>query len=177
MTSYRQMRRHARRVRRSGLQPIMVINPDGQFPVPAAVILARWAWRYRSELAPAYSAGAVLGVSWWLHATHPHWWTYLLACSAATACALVMFGARVGLARLAERIYASTAAFAAGASLASGAYSARSPHRSRKSSAPARSSSRFRGGRTAAAGPRSACSGRSPPGQTSPGRSACPAPR
>ena len=116
MTSYRQMRRHARRVRRSGLQPIMVINADGQYPTLAVVILAHWAWRYRSELAPACTASAVLGAGWWLHATHP--WPYLLAGSAATAWALITFGARSGLARLAERIYAGTAAFAAGAWLA-----------------------------------------------------------
>jgi S-DNA-T family DNA segregation ATPase FtsK/SpoIIIE len=120
MTSYWQMRRHARRVRRSGLQPIMVIDADGQFPAPAAVIFARWAWRYRSELAPAYTAGAVLGASCWLHATHPRWWTYLLVSSAVTAWAPVTFGARVGLARLAERIYASTVTFAAGTWLAIG---------------------------------------------------------
>ena len=34
MTSYRQMRRNGRRARRVGLQPIMVINTDGQFPTP-----------------------------------------------------------------------------------------------------------------------------------------------
>jgi hypothetical protein len=118
MTSYRQMRRHARRVRRSGLQPIMVINADGQYPTPAAVILAHWAWRYRSELAPACTASAVFAAGWWLHATHPHCWPYLLAGSAITAWMLVAFGARFELARLAERIYAGTAAFAAGAWLA-----------------------------------------------------------
>jgi S-DNA-T family DNA segregation ATPase FtsK/SpoIIIE len=118
MTSYRQMRRHARRVRRSGLQPMMVINADGQYPTPAAVILAHWAWRYRSELAPACTAGAVLGAGWWLHATHPHWWPYLLGGSAITAWTLVAFGARFDLARLTERIYAGTATCAAGAWLA-----------------------------------------------------------
>ena len=118
MTSYRQMRRHARRVRRSGLQPIMVINADGQYPTPAVVVLARGAWRYRSELAPVFTASAILGAGWWLHAAHPHWWPYLLAGSAVTAWALVAFGARVDLARLAERIYAGTATFTAGAWLA-----------------------------------------------------------
>jgi S-DNA-T family DNA segregation ATPase FtsK/SpoIIIE len=96
----------------------MVINADGQYPTLAVVILAHWAWRYRSELAPACTASAVLGAGWWLHATHPHWWPYLLASSAITAWALVAFGARSGLARLAERIYAGTATFVAGAWLA-----------------------------------------------------------
>ena len=53
MTSYRRMRRQARQIRRSGMQPMMVINGDpSQFPTPVGVILARFAWRYRSELAP-----------------------------------------------------------------------------------------------------------------------------
>src|ERR1700678_3223820 len=71
MTSYRQMRRQARHVRRVGLQPIMVINNDGQFPAPAGVILARWAWRYRSELAPVVTAATVFGASLWTHHAHP----------------------------------------------------------------------------------------------------------
>jgi S-DNA-T family DNA segregation ATPase FtsK/SpoIIIE len=114
MTSYHRMRRQARRARRVGLQPIMVINTGDQFPAPIVAILARWAWRYRSELAPVFTAGLALGAGWWLHATHPHWWAYLLAGSAVAAWALVMSGARIGLARPAERIYAATATAAAG---------------------------------------------------------------
>jgi hypothetical protein len=52
MTGYRQMRRHARQARRAGMQPMMVINLGDPLPDLAAVIIARWAWRYRSELAP-----------------------------------------------------------------------------------------------------------------------------
>ena len=116
MTGYRQIRRQARRARRSGLQPIVVI--DGQFPVPAGVILARFAWRYRSELAPAAAAGAVLAAGWWLHVTHPQWWAWLLAASDMAACALVIFGTRLSLTRLAERVYAATTVLAAGGWLA-----------------------------------------------------------
>jgi hypothetical protein len=58
MSTYRQIRRQTRRARRAGLQPIVVI--DGGLPVPAALIVARLAWRYRSEIAPATTAGAVL---------------------------------------------------------------------------------------------------------------------
>jgi S-DNA-T family DNA segregation ATPase FtsK/SpoIIIE len=118
MTSYHRMRRQARRARRSGLQPIMVIDTDGQFPTPAGVILARLAWRYRSELAPAIVAGAVLGAAWWSHAAHRHWWPYLLASSPVAAWALVAFSARLGLARLAERLYAATVASLVGGWLA-----------------------------------------------------------
>jgi hypothetical protein len=51
MSSYRQIRRQTRRARKAGLQPIVVI--DSPFPVPVGALLARWAWRYRSEIAPA----------------------------------------------------------------------------------------------------------------------------
>ena len=116
MSTYRQIRRQTRRARRAGLQPIVVI--DGPFPGPAGVILARWAWRYRSEIAPAATACAVLGAGWWLHETHRHWWPWLLTVSDLAAFALVMLGARIGLPRLAERIYAAAVTLAAGGWLA-----------------------------------------------------------
>jgi hypothetical protein len=118
MTSYYRIRRQGRRARRAGLRPLMLINGDGQFPTPAGVILARWAWRYRSELAPAITAGTVLGAAWWMHRTHPHWWPYPLAASAVSAWVLVTSGGRLGVPRLAERIYASAATFVAGSWLA-----------------------------------------------------------
>jgi FtsK/SpoIIIE family len=113
MTSYRQLRRNGRRARRAGLQPIMVIDTDGQFPTPVALILARLAWRYRSELAPVFTACAMLGTGWWLHRVHPDWWPYLLGVAVVSAVVLVPFGARLGLSRLAERVYAGAAAAAA----------------------------------------------------------------
>jgi FtsK/SpoIIIE family len=116
MSTYRQIRRQTRRARKAGLQPIVVI--DSPFPVPAAVLLARWAWRYRSEIAPATTAGAVLAAGWWLHHGHPGLWALLLAVSDLAASALMMFGARIGLSRLAERAYAAVAALAAGGWLA-----------------------------------------------------------
>jgi FtsK/SpoIIIE family/IclR helix-turn-helix domain len=116
MTGYRQMRRQTRRARRAGLQPIVVI--DTPLPTPAAMIIARLAWRYRSEIAPATTASAVLGAGWWMHAALPHWWWCLLAISDLAAGALVMFGARLGLERIAERVYAAAVVVAAGAWLA-----------------------------------------------------------
>lgn len=63
MSGYRQMRRHARRVRRAGMQPMMVINTgDNAFPELAIVVIGRALWRYRSELAPL--AVAALPRSW-----------------------------------------------------------------------------------------------------------------
>ena len=41
MTSYRRMRRQARRVRRSGVQPMMVISSGDQFPEPAGLVILR----------------------------------------------------------------------------------------------------------------------------------------
>ena len=117
MSTYRQIRRQTRRARKAGLQPIVVI--DSPFPVPAGVLLARLAWRYRSEIAPATTAGAVLAAGWWLHARAPA--LVAVRCSlpptwprSRSSC----FGARIGLSRLAERVYAAAAVLAAGGWLA-----------------------------------------------------------
>jgi S-DNA-T family DNA segregation ATPase FtsK/SpoIIIE len=116
VSTYRQIRRQTRRARRAGLQPIVVI--DSPFPVPPGVFLARLAWRYRSELAPATTAGAALGAGWWLHAAHPGWLAFLLAVSDLAASLLAVFGARIGLTRLPERVYAATGVLVAGGWLA-----------------------------------------------------------
>jgi FtsK/SpoIIIE family len=121
MTSYRQMRRQARHVRRVGLQPIMVINNDGQFPAPPGVILARWAWQYRSELAPVVTAATVFGAGLWTHHAHPQWWPYFAAAAVLTALVTAAIGRRLGLARVAERVYAAAATFTVGGWLAAAA--------------------------------------------------------
>ena len=80
MTSYRRMRRQARQIRRSGMQPMMFINGDpSQFPAPVGVILARFAWRYRSELAPLGVAAMTLLAACWTHAALAKWWAVILA--------------------------------------------------------------------------------------------------
>ena len=119
MASYGRMRRHARRVRRAGLQPMMVINAEpGQLPDPAAILLARWAWRYRSELAPIAIMAALAGAGWQAHRAVPAWWPLILTCSAAAGWLAATLGARLGLPTLAERIYAASAVVAAGGWLA-----------------------------------------------------------
>ena len=116
MSTYRQIRRQTRRARKAGLQPIVVI--DSPSFVPAGVLLARLGWRYRSEIAPATTAGAVLAAGWWLHHGHADLWAWLLAASDLAAFTLAVLGARIGLPRLAERVYAAVAVLAAGGWLA-----------------------------------------------------------
>ena len=121
MNNPRRMRRQARRIRRSGMQPMMLITGNDQLPESAVVLALRWAWRYRSELAPLYAAGAVLGVACWLHAGHRQWWALVLVIAAVTAAALAAFGGRTGLPALIERLYAAVTALAAGGWIAAAA--------------------------------------------------------
>lgn len=122
MANYRRMRRHARQIRRSGMQPMMVINADsGQFPEPAAIVLGRWAWRYRSELAPIAVLATLAGAGYWTHAAMGRWWGLILAGSCATAWLIAMLGTRLGLPTLAERIYTAGTVLAAGGWLAGAA--------------------------------------------------------
>ena len=107
------MRRHARRMRRYGLQPMVVINSGDQLPEIAGLLLARAVWRYRSELAP-FSAAATLALTGlWLHTTHPRWWPAVLLLALAGAVLILVRGRR-WLDRRAERIYAATILAAGG---------------------------------------------------------------
>ena len=114
MSTYRRMRRQARHARRSGLQPMMVINTGESFPDTAVIVLARFAWRYRSELAPLAVTGGIAGAAWWLHAARPHWWPVLAVLAGVAGWAVALFGARCGLATLAERTYAAVTVYASG---------------------------------------------------------------
>src|SRR5687768_660283 len=98
MTRSQQMRRHARKMRRHGLQPMIVINHDDQLPDLVVTLVGRALWRYRSELAPLYLAVTLAMGGAVLHHAHPGWWPYLLASGTAAAWALAMFGERIGLA-------------------------------------------------------------------------------
>lgn len=108
------MRRHARRMRRAGLQPMVVINADDQLPDLIVVSICRFLWRYRSELAPAYLALALALGGTILHLTHPTWWTYILIATALTASLPVPFGPRIGLTARGESYYAVAVVMAAG---------------------------------------------------------------
>ncbi len=114
MISNRQMRRMARRARRAGLEPVVVLNDGGRLPSSAAEVLARVAWGYRSEMAPFLVAGAVFMAGWWAHLSTPHWYPFFIAGSAAAAWLLVTFGAWLGLPWLPDRVYAGVTVFSAG---------------------------------------------------------------
>jgi FtsK/SpoIIIE family len=114
VTNYRQMRRQGRLARRSGLQPMMVINTGGAFPETVGVVLLRGAWRYRSELAPVAVTGGLVGAAWWLHATRPHWWGVTAVLAGVAAWAVALFGARWRFPALIERVYAAVTIYAVG---------------------------------------------------------------
>lgn len=111
----RQMRRQARKMSRNGVQPMMLITSGDQLPDMIGVLIGRWLWRYRSELAPAYAAGLTALTGWLLHATHPGWWPGILATTMIAAFALLRLGHRLGLTRTSERLYAAAVLTAEGA--------------------------------------------------------------
>lgn len=114
MISNRQMRRMARRARRAGLQPVVVLGDGGRLPPSTAEVIARVAWGYRSELAPFLVTGAVFLAGWWAHVGTPHWYPFFIAGSAAVAWLLITFGAWLGLPRLPDRVYLGVTVFSAG---------------------------------------------------------------
>src|ERR1019366_6154288 len=128
MSRPRRMRRHARKMRSYGLQPMMVINSDDLMPETAAVLIFRWARRYRSELAPLFLAAATMLAAGVLHAMHPGWARYVFAATTVAACALAIFGRRLGLASPTERLYAAMVVIGDGGWL--GAATAAGPMRS-----------------------------------------------
>jgi S-DNA-T family DNA segregation ATPase FtsK/SpoIIIE len=113
MTPPRHIRRQARKLHRSGIQPIVVIG-DSQGLEITGLILFRLIWRYRSELAPGFLAAGLALAAWRLHGTRPHPWPLVLATAAVAACMLPVFGTRLGIASWMERAYAAVVAIAAG---------------------------------------------------------------
>ena len=103
-----QMRRHAQKMRRYGIQPMTVISPGDTFPDIAAVLFGRWLWRYRSELAPVAVVLALAGVSSFAHVRYSGCWPVIAAAAVPVGTALALGGARFGLATRAERVYAAT---------------------------------------------------------------------
>jgi S-DNA-T family DNA segregation ATPase FtsK/SpoIIIE len=114
MSSYRRVRRQARQVRRAGMQPMMVINSGDPFPDLAIVVIGRWLWRYRSELAPLAVALLVAGFGWYAHAALSHWWPLILTGPLIAAGLVIAFGAMMGIPTRLERIYVAAVVAACG---------------------------------------------------------------
>ena len=112
------LRRTARRLNRYGINATMPLT-DGRELGPALLEVAvHWAWRYRSELAPAGFTLAVGIAGLVLHTDDRRSWPLLAGIAAATAIALAVFGGRAGLATRAERLYAALVMATAGGWLA-----------------------------------------------------------
>src|ERR1700677_4422578 len=80
-----QLRRHARRLRHDGYQPMIVLNSGDQIPDTAATQIGRAIWRYRSELAPiAFASLTALAAAAIHHSDHRSWVWFSLTTIAAT---------------------------------------------------------------------------------------------
>jgi S-DNA-T family DNA segregation ATPase FtsK/SpoIIIE len=97
------------------MQPMMVISPGDPLPELAVTVISRWAWRYRSELAPIGTALLAAGLGWYAHQALPRWWPALLACSGTAAWVVAAFGARLGIPARLERLYVAVTVLAGGA--------------------------------------------------------------
>src|ERR1700722_2019375 len=113
-----QMRRHARKMRRYGIQPMTVIRPGDQYPETAAVMIGRWAWRYRSELTPLGVALTLVLAGWLMHGRYPGSWPAITGAAGPMALVLAAAGTRLGLVTAAERAYAAGVTIAAAGWLA-----------------------------------------------------------
>jgi hypothetical protein len=81
-----QLRRHARRLRHDGYQPMIVLNSGDQIPDTAATQIGRAIWRYRSELAPIAFASLTALAAAGIHHSDPRSWVgFSLTTIAATA--------------------------------------------------------------------------------------------
>ena len=111
--SRRQLRRHARQLRRDGFQPTMSLRPDEPLPETAGAIIVRALWRYRSEFAPIAVAAVTIAAAAAMHRAHQGWWPWVLAATLADITALAMPAPRwlrkewPILERAAERLYAA----------------------------------------------------------------------
>ena len=107
-------RRTARRLRRRDHRngTPLILLADYRYPGKSVEALARWTYRYRSELAPVGLAAVLWLAALYLHARHSGWWPYLLGLT--TACATVQIRSTGWLERAVERAYAATVTIAAG---------------------------------------------------------------
>jgi hypothetical protein len=116
----RQLRRHARRLRQDGYQPMIVLNSGDQIPDTAATEIGRAIWRYRSELAPVVFAGLITLVATAIHHADRRAWPWFALATLAAITALTVpppAWARKAWALLdrpADRVYAAIVSMNAG---------------------------------------------------------------
>jgi len=109
-------RRH-RRLRNRNAAPLMIVA-DGSYLADSLAALGRALFRYRSELAPFTTAGALALAGAVLHLKHPAWWTYVLGVAGAMLVIVLTTGAPFRAQRISERTYAALTLTAAGSWLA-----------------------------------------------------------
>jgi len=109
VVNQRSSRSQIRRLRRHGVQPMIIMSASDALPRTAAVVLGHYLWRYRSELYPPALAGLVEAAAWLLHARSPHAWPAVACLAAAAATGILLTGRQLALATIAERIYAAAA--------------------------------------------------------------------
>lgn len=105
-------RRFSRRRQRDAV-PLLYV-PDDRYPGQTIEALARFAYRYRSELAPPAISTALGLTALYLHARQPRVWPVIAVLTAVLALVLWRFSSR-WLDRPAERSYAGSVAALAGA--------------------------------------------------------------
>ncbi|WP_433177257.1 FtsK/SpoIIIE domain-containing protein [Actinoallomurus sp. CA-150999] len=105
-----------RRWGRSEPMPLYVVTDD-RHAGEAIAVLARWLYRYRSELAPLTTAVLLAGAAAFLHYGHRGLWPDVLALTA-VAVAVILASGKRWLDRGIERVYASAVVVAAGGWLA-----------------------------------------------------------
>jgi FtsK/SpoIIIE family len=116
----RQLRRHARQLRRDGFQPMMFVNSGDQLPETAAAAIGRALWRYRSELGPIVIAALTALTAMSLHRGRPGLWPWLAIATVPSTMVLIIPAPSwlrktwFVLDRPAERVYAATVTVATG---------------------------------------------------------------
>lgn len=120
--SKQRLRRHARKLRRAGLEPMTFVNPGDPLPEVAAVVIGRWLWRYRSELAPITSALALWLAGWLLNHWYSGWWPLIVILATTGAAVSLAAGRRLGMATRLERWYTAAASVIGGGWLAAATY-------------------------------------------------------
>src|SRR6266567_4808885 len=73
---YRRAMRRSRRSwrNRDGAYPMLIIGPDEPVGLIIAGIIARWAWRHRSEFLPFTVTGSAFVAGAYAHPHHARWW-------------------------------------------------------------------------------------------------------